>query len=176
MRSLRTAVMSLLFCALVVAQGAPATLSGMVSDPNGMPVATAHVRVTNTQTGAIYTATSTGDGTYSITNLRAGTYDLLIPDLGFMFKWFEQKAIAVAATPAARLDVRLEWGGNLGTPGDDLSLLTQRIRRHGRASSAVRACRRKRAAARQAARTKPDVSRSSRFDGGLPLGTLSLAR
>ena len=40
-----------------------------------------------------------------------------------MFKKFDRKGIAIAAASAARLDIRLEWGGNLGTPGDDVSIL-----------------------------------------------------
>jgi hypothetical protein len=55
----------------------------------------------------------------------------LIPPIGFTFPKFERKGVAVQTGQTLRLELRLSWGGNLGTPGDDISSL---VRNKGRPS------------------------------------------
>jgi Carboxypeptidase regulatory-like domain len=101
------------------------SLSGSVSDPNGDGVPTAQIQVKNTTTGTVYKGVSAAKGIYTISRLPAGTYDITIPPIGFTFPKYEQKGVAVQAGQAARLDIRLVFGGNLGTPGDDISTLVR---------------------------------------------------
>jgi hypothetical protein len=122
MNWLRTALCTALLAARVVAQTGLATVTGTVADPNGSAVALAVVQLRNAETGTTYKATTSATGTYVIPNVPTGTYDLVIPAIGFMFDRYEQKSVPVVAL-SHRLDIHLPWGGNLGTPGDDTSLL-----------------------------------------------------
>lgn len=103
--------------------GQPLTgsIAGTVSDPDGGGVSGAIVQATDVATGTVYKTTSAVDGGYRIARLPAGVYDLVIPPIGFTFPRFERKAIGLQAGQMLHLDLRLAWGGNLGTPGDDIS-------------------------------------------------------
>jgi hypothetical protein len=99
------------------------SLTGNVTDPNGDGVPTAQIQARNTTTGVVYKTASAAKGSYTLGRLPAGKYDITVPPLGFTFPRYEQKSVAVGAGAPTRLDVHLAWGGNLGTPGDDFSLL-----------------------------------------------------
>jgi outer membrane receptor protein involved in Fe transport len=58
-------------------------ISGKIVDPNGALVANAAISVKSVDTGAVTTATSNGDGTYTVTNLRPGLYDVTVNASGF---------------------------------------------------------------------------------------------
>jgi hypothetical protein len=98
-------------------------LSGTVTDPDGQGVPTAPVQAKNLATGMVYKTAAVAKGNYTLTKLPAGTYDITVPPIGFTFPKYEQKGVAVQAGKTARVDIRLPWSGNLGTPGDDFSLL-----------------------------------------------------
>src|SRR5262245_56225997 len=121
MNWLRGALCSVLLAGRLVAQTA-LVVTGTISDQNGSGVATAVVQLRNVETGATYKATTSATGTFTIHGVPAGTYDLVVPPVGFMFDRFEQKGMAIES-PLQRLDIRLWWGANLATPGDDISLL-----------------------------------------------------
>jgi hypothetical protein len=97
-------------------------LRGTVTDPNGDPIA-AQLQARNTATGVVYKAVSPAKGVYALSRLPAGTYDITVPPIGFTFNKYEQKGVTVRAGDTASLDIHLPFGGNLGTPGDDISLL-----------------------------------------------------
>lgn len=99
------------------------SLSGSVTDPNGDGVPTAQIQARNRTTGAVYKGASAAKGVYSILRLPAGTYDITVPPIGFTFPKYEKKGVVVQSAQTAHLDIALVWGGNLGTPGDDISLL-----------------------------------------------------
>jgi hypothetical protein len=107
----------LLFASLLPAQ----TLTGKLTDPLGDPVPAVFVRLTNTATGAQTQVTSSKTGEYSIT-VPPGAYDLLIPSLGFQYKRTERKGLTLEAGKTQRLDLLIECGGNLCTPGDEFSI------------------------------------------------------
>lgn len=114
-----------LFCLLVLAGplGAQSIL-GKLTDPDGGAVATAALQFKNTVSGAVYLASSKADGSFSVT-APPGTYDLTIPTIGFTFKRYQQAGIVVREGQALRLDVAMPWGGNLGTPGDDIAMVVR---------------------------------------------------
>ena len=58
-------------------------IRGTVQDPSGAAVAGAEVRLTQTATGAVRTATSAADGAYTLPDLSVGTYRLEITKAGF---------------------------------------------------------------------------------------------
>ncbi len=111
-----------LFAASGLAQSG--SIAGTVTDPDGSGISTARVEAKNSATGRIYAAMTSAKGAYSIDRLPAGTYDITVPPIGFTFNRYVQKAVAVKAGETAHADIHLPWGGNLGTPGDDISLLS----------------------------------------------------
>ena len=115
----------LLLCLSALASAQTGSLTGNVTDPNGDGVPTAQVQAKNTATGMVYQGVSAIKGNFTIPRLPPGTYDITVPPIGFTFPKFEQKGLAVQAGKPARLDIHLVWGGNLGTPGDDFSLLVK---------------------------------------------------
>ena len=104
------------------AQNQTGSITGTVTDPDGRPVVNAPVQAINIATAMVYKATTSPGGNYALTKLPAGAYTVSIPDVGFTLARFERKDILVQPAQASRIDIRLEWGGNLGTPGDDQSV------------------------------------------------------
>jgi hypothetical protein len=131
MRSVAAWVCAAAMAASLCGQTRPGTITGAVTDPDGGAVPTAPVEAKNVTTGMAYKATSVQDGRYTLPPLPAGTYDITVPPVGFTFPKFEQKGVVVQAGQTVRLDIRLAWGGNLGTPGDDISIW---VRSKGRPS------------------------------------------
>src|SRR5579884_1216103 len=73
----------LLSSALAFAQTETGQIAGTISDPTGAAVAGAVIKVSSPATGTSRTATSSGDGTYAITDLLPGEYDVLVTAQGF---------------------------------------------------------------------------------------------
>jgi len=124
------AVTLCLFVTVPVAAQVPlATVSGRITDPDGHPVVSATVHARDLNRAAMYKTVTTRSGDYTLPRLPPGTYDIVIPAIGFTFERFEQKSVVLDAAHSVRLDIRLRWGSNLGTPGDDQS--TFNIRKYG---------------------------------------------
>jgi hypothetical protein len=128
---MRFAAILMWFSGLALAQ--TGSLSGNVTDPNGDGVPTAQIQARYTTTGIVYKGASAAKGNFTISRVPAGTYDITVAPLGFTFPKYEQKGFTVQAGKPARLDIHLVWGGNLGTPGDDFSLLLK-MRSKGQAT------------------------------------------
>src|SRR5437667_7585940 len=107
---------------LAWAQTGTGVLSGTVTDPDGLGVP-APVQARNVMTGVVYKTDSVARGDYTLSKLPTGTYDITVPAIGFTFPKFEKKGVVIQTAKTERLDIRLAWGGNLGTPGDDFSLI-----------------------------------------------------
>ena len=118
---MRFAIVVCLLAVRVLAQ--TGSLSGTVTDPDGGGVPTAPVQARNVATGTIYKSVAIAKGSYTLSKLPAGTYDITVPPIGFTFNKYEQKGVIIQAAKTSRVDIRLGWSGNLGTPGDDFSLL-----------------------------------------------------
>ena len=112
-----------MFCLSVVSLAQTGTLTGTVTDPDGQGVSTAPIQARNVTTGVIYKTTAVAKGAYSLAKLPAGAYDITVPPISFTFNKYEQKGVMIRAAQTSRIDIRLSWSGNLGTPGDDFSLL-----------------------------------------------------
>ena len=99
------------------------SMTGTVTDPQRAPAPNIPLQMKNTKTEVIYRASSSAAGLYSFEQVPAGTYDLLVPAVGFTLDKFESKGLVVQKGQTLRLDVKMEWPiPNLGTPGDDPSL------------------------------------------------------
>src|SRR6185312_2970871 len=60
-----------------------AQIAGVVTDSSGAIVPDAQVKVTNTNTGAVRTTQSKGDGSYAFPALAIGPYKLEVTKTGF---------------------------------------------------------------------------------------------
>jgi hypothetical protein len=85
-----------------------ASLSGLVTDKSGAPVAGAEIIVLNTATNATLSAASTSAGNYVLPFLPPGKYTLTAQVKGF--KKFIRQDIVLQAQDRARVDVELEVG------------------------------------------------------------------
>jgi hypothetical protein len=90
-------------------------ITGTVLDLGGDKVANAPISVTNTVTKAVYKATSSGEGSYTLAELPAGAYELSVAVPGF--NSYTQPGIVVASGQAVRLDIHIT-DYQLGTLGD----------------------------------------------------------
>src|SRR6478752_6358143 len=83
-RSTALFVLWVVCCAGLWAQSAATSqISGSVVDPTGATVADAQVKLTQTDTGLVRTATSGSDGRYSVLSLPTGPYKLEASKQGF---------------------------------------------------------------------------------------------
>ena len=121
-----------LLCAISIAsafgQTGGGTISGVVSDPLGAPLARATVQAKNAGTGSVQKVTSSADGKYKLADLPAGEYDVsaAVPGLaGFL-----TKGVRVQAAQTATLDIRLREGTQLSTLGEDTAAITADQKMH----------------------------------------------
>ena len=99
----------LLGVATAVAQVNTATLTGLVTDPQGLTVRGAKVTATSLATGAERTATADEGGRYTIVGLVPGEYKLRVEG-STNFAPYENPSVQVTVGQEAILNVRLELG------------------------------------------------------------------
>lgn len=85
-----------------------ASLSGVVSDPQGAVIPNASIELKNSNTNEIRRTTTGGDGSYALSNLLPGTYELTVKAQGF--KAFVQRNIILQASRSSELNVSLQLG------------------------------------------------------------------
>ena len=83
-------------------------IRGTIQDPSGAAVAGAEVRLIQTATGAVRTATSAADGSYTLPDLSVGTYRLEITRTGF--SKYVQTGIVLQVGVNPTIDVSLTVG------------------------------------------------------------------
>jgi hypothetical protein len=113
MRLIQVVLILCVCAASVFAQAGAGTMTGILSDPTGAIVANAAIEAKNVETGAVYRATSTDTGNYTIPQLPPGRYELSINVSGF--KKYNRENLSLAAAQVMRLDVGLEVGSNAET-------------------------------------------------------------
>ncbi len=97
-----------LAAAPALGQEVRATITGLITDPSGAPVAGATVTVTNVAQNVSFTVASNESGNYVTPFLVPGTYRLAVEQPGF--KRFVRENILLQAQDKLRLDVTLEIG------------------------------------------------------------------
>jgi hypothetical protein len=109
--------MSLMILALAiaaVAQSNKGAIVGTVKDPNDALVANAKITVTNVKTGEVRNAESGDEGTYTVTNLEPGMYNVAVEAQGFQTVSFER--VQVETNARLPLDVKFAAiTGGVGT-------------------------------------------------------------
>jgi len=91
-----------------LAQGAGATLSGVVSDPSGAAVPSAQVAIENVGTGIASNVTTDMKGYYSVPNLAPGTYDVTTTAAGF--STYVRSGIVLTVGAKQQLNISLKVG------------------------------------------------------------------
>src|SRR6266849_6240654 len=92
------------------AQVNTATLSGTVSDPQGLPVKGAKVTMTNAGTGAQRTSVTDDAGRYNRVGLPPGQYNMTV-DGGASFAVYRNASVVLTVGEAAKLDSQLQLRG-----------------------------------------------------------------
>src|SRR5437899_6846431 len=86
------------------------TLSGTVSDPQGLPVKGAKVTMTNAGTGAQRTSITDEGGRYNLVGLPPGQYKMTV-DGGASFSVYENASVVLTVGENATFDPRLDLKG-----------------------------------------------------------------
>jgi Carboxypeptidase regulatory-like domain len=129
-------VLASVVSAAMSAQQAPnlGAVSGVIVDPNNNVIrgyTGGFVTLRHTTTNAQLRAEVGLDGAFSFAGVPAGTYDLAAPITGAMYRAYSQTGVVVAAGQTLQLRLRIEWGINLGTFGDDPTMLAKDMARSG---------------------------------------------
>src|ERR1041384_2711940 len=76
------AFLTFIFAITAIAQNNKGAIVGTVKDPNDALVAKAQVKVTSVKTGEVRTTDTSDDGTYTVTNLEPGPYNVTVEEIG----------------------------------------------------------------------------------------------
>src|SRR6202140_4174786 len=90
------------------AQVSGATLSGLVTDEQGGPVANATISIKNAGTGVAREVTSNSDGIYSAPNLLPGEYEVTVTSTGF--QTLTEKGITLTVGGEQALNLKMKVG------------------------------------------------------------------
>ena len=97
------------------------SLAGAVIDPDGKRVERleADVTLSNGATGQKVTGRLNRDGSYSVRDIPSGTWaiELVVPSR--LYERYQRANVVVEPGKPVQLDLRISWGMNLGTVGDD---------------------------------------------------------
>jgi len=110
MKSLSVLVCLLSLVCVAFAQSDRGTITGTVTDPAGAVIASSVVEAKNAETGAVYRATTTDTGNYTIAQVPTGTYDVSVAAQGF--KSFMRSGITLPVAQTIRVDVTLQVGAS----------------------------------------------------------------
>lgn len=118
-RSTRRFVLSLVFVFMLLVapssfgQGLTGTIGGTVTDESGAAVSGATVAIRQLDTNAVRTATTSGIGSYTVTQLAPGGYSVEVSKGGF--KVFRADDITLAIDQVAQINARLAVGSDQQT-------------------------------------------------------------
>jgi len=106
--------LAMLVSAPVVAQ--TAAIAGSITDRYGVSVPRAPVEVKNSATRSVFATLADNQGRYSLSGLPPGTYVVSIDWIAF--RKFQRDDVVLTRGQKLRLDIRLEDGETLNTPGE----------------------------------------------------------
>lgn len=96
------------FASNTFAQDVTARIDGQVTDPNGAVVLSATITMTNTKTGEVRTAVSNDTGSYTVTQIQPGIYDISVKAQGF--KEYLSRGIELNVNDRKTINIGLETG------------------------------------------------------------------
>lgn len=104
-------LLGLLLTTTAFAQNNKGAIVGTVKDPNDALVAKAQVKVTSVKNGEVRTADTSDDGTFTVTNLEPGVYNVAVEAPGFQAVTVE----GVIVETNARAPLEVKFGGVAGS-------------------------------------------------------------
>ena len=107
-KALVQTVVAVLLVSGAFAQTTTATLSGVILDPSGAAVPDTQISVKNTDTGATRSATTDGEGRYSVGSLSPGPYEVRAERTGF--RTAVQRGVVLTVGGITRLDLTVQVG------------------------------------------------------------------
>jgi outer membrane receptor protein involved in Fe transport len=113
-----------LLSTIVFGQTFRGTILGTVTDQSGAVVGGATVKVRNVGTGQERSTATSGDGSYAVSELPIGTYEVTVTQPGF--KTFVATSVAVDVASERRVDAALTTGqvsARVEVSGDELPLV-----------------------------------------------------
>ncbi len=90
------------------AQDITARIDGQITDPAGAVITKATITLTNTQTGDVRTVEADDNGSYVLTQIQPGIYDLSVKTEGF--KEYLSKSLTLSVNDRKTINVQLETG------------------------------------------------------------------
>ena len=117
---LRLCLLILIVAIPTLAQNNKGAIVGTVKDPNDALVANAQVKVTSVKTGEVRSADTTEDGTFTVTNLEPGAYNVSVEASGFQAVTFE--AVQVETNARLPLDVKF---ANIATSSASVTITSE---------------------------------------------------
>jgi hypothetical protein len=98
----------MLFALSAFAQSDRGIITGTVTDTSGAVIAGAAIEAKQLETGSIFPTTSTGTGSYTLSELPVGTYEVSATVSGF--KKYTRSGITVQVAQTLRIDIPLQVG------------------------------------------------------------------
>jgi hypothetical protein len=112
-------ILLLAWAAPALAQSDRGTITGTVTDPSGAVVPNAKVTATNLDTNETREAVTSGEGSYTLPELKAGPYRVSVETQGFKTATIENVQVAVQVTRT--VDAQLE----IGAVGDVVTVTSE---------------------------------------------------
>ncbi|MET0753824.1 MAG: carboxypeptidase-like regulatory domain-containing protein, partial [Pyrinomonadaceae bacterium] len=120
------ALLLFLFCGAVFAQQPTATLTGVVTDPNGAVVPGATVEAKNKATSFVRTAATNIDGVYIIASLPVGEYEVKLSASGFaQTNAYEKVTLGVGQTVSLNTTLQVSGPNSIVVLDGDVGINTQ---------------------------------------------------
>lgn len=110
------------------AQSGDGSITGAIKDASSVPVEGASVEAHSAEVPGAYRAVSRKDGTFVLTGMPPGTYDLQATSTSL--QPVDRKGLKVEAGKQIRLDLVMEFNTQLGTLGEDRVSQTADMHRH----------------------------------------------
>ena len=108
----KLAVIPLMICLALAtlgsAQQVTGSMTGLVTDPSGAPVANAAVTATDMDRHTVWPTQTNAEGFYSLPRLPIGSYDVRVQVTGFQTT--VHPPVQLELNQAARVDLRLNLG------------------------------------------------------------------
>src|SRR5687767_3128908 len=105
---LRLAMAAALCAACLYAQSSSSSITGLVTDSSQAALPNVSLRLTNVDTGVVYTATTNNTGEYTLPLLPVGKYSLTAEVGGF--QTYVRRDIVVETDRTLRLDIGMQVG------------------------------------------------------------------
>src|SRR5580698_5432567 len=106
--SLLTTLCLLLFASVALAQSDRGIITGTVTDTTGAVVANVTIEARQVETGAVFPTTTTSTGSFTLSELPVGSYEVTATVPGF--KKYVRTGITVQVAQTLRVDIPLEVG------------------------------------------------------------------